>query len=95
MKAYANIILPIHVGVYTYKVPFEMQSEISVGMRVLVPLGKNRKYIGIILSFTNVAAEGINYKEILEVLDSEPIVSQYPLQLERNPTATTTSPTTL
>ena len=81
MKAYANIILPIHVGVYTYQVPHEMQSEISVGMRVLVPLGKNRKYIGIILSFTNVAAEGINYKEILEVLDSEPIVSQYQLEL--------------
>lgn len=81
MKAYANIILPINVGVYTYQVPHEMQSEISVGMRVLVPLGKNRKYIGIILSFTNVAAEGINYKEILEVLDSEPIVSQYQLEL--------------
>ena len=81
MKAYANIILPIHVGVYTYKVPFEMQSEISVGMRVLVPLGKNRKYIGVILSFKEAIIEGINYKEILEVLDSEPIVSQYQLEI--------------
>ena len=81
MKDYDNIIIPIHVRDYTYKVPFEMKSEISVGMRVLVPLGKNKKYIGVILSFTETIIEGINYKEILEVLDSEPIVSQYQLEL--------------
>lgn len=81
MQNYANIILPINVGVYTYSIPQDMQGQISAGMRVLVPLGKNRKYIGIVLSLSETAPEGITYREILEVLDVTPVVSAYQLEL--------------
>lgn len=81
MKTYANIILPLNVGLYTYSIPQDMQNEVSAGMRVLVPLGKNRKYIGVVHSLTTEAKEGINYRDILQVLDDEPIVSQYQLEL--------------
>jgi primosomal protein N' (replication factor Y) len=66
---------------YTYSIPLEMQEHVSAGMRVLVPLGKNRKYIGVVHSLTSEAKEGINYRDILQVLDDEPIVSQYQLEL--------------
>ncbi len=81
MQTYANIILPLNVGMYTYSIPQDMQNMLSAGMRVLVPLGKNRKYIGVVHSLTSEAKEGINYKDILQVLDDEPIVSQYQLEL--------------
>ena len=81
MKSYANIILPLNVGLYTYSIPQEMQNSVSAGMRVLVPLGKNRKYIGVVHSFTAEVVEGINYRDIFQVLDTEPIVSQYQLEL--------------
>ncbi|MBR2370075.1 MAG: primosomal protein N' [Paludibacteraceae bacterium] len=81
MQNYANIILPLNVGIYTYKVPQQMQGQVSAGMRVLVPLGRNRKYIGIVHSLTSEVKEGINYRDILQVLDDEPIVSQYQLEL--------------
>lgn len=81
MKTYANIILPLNVGLYTYSIPQDMQNEVSAGMRVLVPLGKNRKYIGVVHSLTTEVAEGINYRDILQVLDTESIVSQYQLEL--------------
>ena len=58
-----------------------MQNEVSAGMRVLVPLGKNRKYIGVVHSLTTEVAEGINYRDILQVLDTESIVSKYQLEL--------------
>ena len=81
MLSYANIILPLNVGVYTYSIPQEMQNRVSAGMRVLVPLGRNRKYIGVVHSLSETAAEGINYRDILEVLDTEPIVSAYQLEM--------------
>ncbi len=81
MQNYANIILPLNVGIYTYIIPQEMQDKVSAGMRVLVPLGKNRKYIGVVHSITAKAKEGINYREVLELIDTEPIVSQYQLEL--------------
>ena len=81
MLSYANIILPLNVGVYTYSIPQQMQGRVSAGMRVLVPLGKGRKYIGVVHSLSETAAEGINYRDILEVLDTEPIVSAYQLEM--------------
>ena len=81
MLNYANIILPLNVGVYTYSIPQEMQGRVSAGMRVLVPLGKNRKYIGVVHSLSETAAEGINYRDILDVLDTEPTVSAYQLEM--------------
>ena len=81
MMSYANIILPLNVGVYTYSIPQQLQGRVSAGMRVLVPLGRNRKYIGVVHSLSETAAEGINYRDILEVLDTEPIVSAYQLEM--------------
>jgi primosomal protein N' (replication factor Y) (superfamily II helicase) len=75
---WANIILPLALpNVYTYAIPNEFLLKIKIGARVEVEL-KNKKYAGVVKSTTQ---EKPIYptKEILNVLDDEPIL--FPQQL--------------
>lgn len=58
---------------FTYKVPFSLENKIAIGKRVLIPFN----YLtleGYIVSLTDEAP--LNPKEILEVLDEEPILTE-------------------
>ena len=47
---YADVILPLAVdGVFTYLVPTEFQPKAVEGSRVLVPLGRSKLYVVIVL----------------------------------------------
>ncbi|MBP6432751.1 MAG: primosomal protein N' [Ferruginibacter sp.] len=75
---WANVILPLALPtVYTYAIPTHLFNKVQVGCRVEVEL-KNKKYAGIVSS---IVTEQPSYttKEILNVLDDEPIL--YPQQL--------------
>jgi primosomal protein N' (replication factor Y) (superfamily II helicase) len=77
---FAEVILPLALPTtYTYAVPGIFADKIKQGCRVEVVLGKNKRYAGIIKSIT---AEPPPYstKEILNVLDDEPVL--YPQQLQ-------------
>ncbi|NPD92512.1 replication restart helicase PriA [Xylanibacter muris] len=81
---YADIILPLPLdGLFTYSVPDEMSGEVKEGMRVLVPLGKSRHYVGIISGLHSVRPEGYEVKEISGLLDSAPAVLPRQLELWR------------
>jgi len=56
----------------TYRVPDSM--EVRIGQRVLVPLG-TRRTTGIVLESAARVAPGVKVREILRVLDSEPVLS--------------------
>ena len=44
---YANIILPLPLdGLFTYSVPDALAPKVQVGVRVIVPLGKSKRYVG-------------------------------------------------
>lgn len=46
----ADVVLPLAVpGAYTYILPSEMEGSVSVGSRVVVPLGKSKRYTGIVI----------------------------------------------
>ena len=46
---YVDVILPLPLdGVFTYSVPSEMERQVGVGHRVLVPFGRNKTYVGIV-----------------------------------------------
>ncbi len=46
---YINVILPLPLdGVFTYSVPPELERQVGVGYRVLVPFGRNKTYVGVI-----------------------------------------------
>ena len=51
------------------------------GVRVLVPLGRNKTYVGIIAMVHHHAPEGYQVKDILQVLDVSPILLDHQLKL--------------
>ena len=83
---YANIILPLPLdGYFTYCVPDDLASRVQNGMRVTVPFGKSKTYVGIVAEYPvdvpkpveEVAQQGkkeIVYKNIADVLDDTPIL---------------------
>ena len=46
------------------------------GCRVVVPLGKNKIYTGVVLNTHNNTPEGVEVKAIIEVLDDHPVVKE-------------------
>lgn len=78
---FAEVILPLALPTtYTYAVPAALADKIKPGCRVEVVLGKNKRYAGIIKLITS-QAPPYNTKEILNVLDDEPVLYQQQLQL--------------
>ncbi len=76
---WAEIILPLALPkTYTYTVPQHLQSKIKKGCRAEVVFGKNKKYAGMIRSFSK-QKPAYETKDILNIIDDEPII--YPQQL--------------
>ena len=79
---FADIILPLPLdGVFTYSVPQSLEEQVKKGVRVLVPLGRNKTYVGIICELHNKKPEGYQTKDIFQVLDSTPILLDTQLRL--------------
>ena len=90
---YANIILPLPLdGYFTYGVPDDLASRVQNGMRVTVPFGKSKIYVGVVAEYPvdvpkpveEVARQGkkkIVYKNIADVLDDTPILLPQQLRL--------------
>ena len=79
---FVDVILPLPLdGVFTYSVPASMEGQVQRGFRVLVPLGRNKTYVGIISDIHNKAPEGYQTKDILQVLDVSPILLDSQLKL--------------
>ena len=89
---YANIILPLPLESYfTYGVPDALASDVRPGVRVSVPLGKCKTYVGIVAAYPveipdssdkkAVSGRKIVYKNIIEVLDDSPVLLPRQLKL--------------
>ena len=79
---FVDVILPLPLdGVFTYSVPASMEGQVQRGFRVLVPLGRNKTYVGVISDIHNKAPEGYQTKDILQVLDVSPILLDSQLKL--------------
>lgn len=79
---YAAIILPLSLPkVYTYAIPTHFELAVKVGVRVEVVLGKQKKYAGIVKSITAEKPQGFDPKNIINVLDAEPVVNEMQLKL--------------
>ena len=79
-SAWLEVILPLAIPkTYTYSVPQKLIKKLKIGCRVEVVFGKNKKYSGIIKS---ISREKPSYatKDILNVIDDEPVI--YPQQLQ-------------
>ncbi len=78
---FAQIILPLNLkGTFTYKVPEDLMDKIEVGMRVLIPFGGKKIYTGIVAELFDEFEESFVPKEIINLLDSQPIVPKQQLE---------------
>ena len=97
---YIDVILPLPLdGVFTYSVPPELERQVAVGHRVLVPFGRNKTYVGIVASthgdcpLCEKEAQQPDYrgtfpsvskiKSVLQILDALPILLDSQLNLWR------------
>lgn len=79
---YADLILPLPLqGTFTYAVPAQMQAVVKVGMRVLVPFGRNKTYLGIVARLHDQQPQGYEVKQISQLMDEVPIVTPEQLKL--------------
>ncbi|MDO5018286.1 MAG: primosomal protein N' [Lagierella massiliensis] len=67
---------------YSYKVPKNFIDEIKIGSRVIVPFGRhNGKKLGIVVEFSDEPLEDVKLKEVFELVDKKPIVSETLIEL--------------
>ena len=79
---YADVILPLPLqGTFTYAIPDNMQ--VAVGMRVLVPLGRSKTYVGLVDRIHDVQPQQYAVKALLQVMDTTPVVTEQQLTLWR------------
>jgi primosomal protein N' (replication factor Y) len=77
---FAEVIIPLALPKnYTWSIPNQMIDMIAVGCRVEVNLGKNKKYAGIVKRIHNDKPTSFETKEIINVLDTEPVIHRYQL----------------
>lgn len=72
---YADVILPIPFDAFTYSIPRDMETVVKKGSRVVVPFGKKKIYTGVVLRVHEDAPADVLVKDIHEVLDAVPTVS--------------------
>lgn len=80
---YADIILPLPLdSLFTYSVPDSLAGRVGQGIRVLVPFGKSKTYMGLVVRTHNNKPD-FNVKDISTVMDDAPVVNAVQLELWR------------
>lgn len=73
---FADVILPIAVrNEFTYRVPFELNEHLQIGVRVVVPFGKGKLYTGIVVRIHTQVPIDYQVKYIEHLLDETPITT--------------------
>src|SRR5215204_5739506 len=79
---FAEVIIPLALPKnYTWRIPDKMLPQLAIGCRVEVNLGKNKKYAGVVKRIHNNPPTAFEAKDILNLLDPEPVVQPFQLEL--------------
>lgn len=82
MPQYVDVLLPLPLPTtYTYSVPPEFEGRVSVGCRVVVPLGKSKKYTALIMAVHANKPDDYEVRPFSELLDEVPILLPSQLKL--------------
>jgi primosomal protein N' (replication factor Y) len=82
MQYFIDIILPIPLEkLFTYSITKAEAGFLEPGIRVAVPFGKSKIYTGLVYRIHNETPKVYEAKEIHQILDEEPIVNTFQLQL--------------
>ncbi|MCD4679474.1 MAG: DEAD/DEAH box helicase family protein, partial [Bacteroidales bacterium] len=73
---FVDVLLPLPVpGVFTYRVPRDMNQDVSIGKRVVVQFGRSKIYTALIHKIHQTPPQEHIPKYILSVLDNYPVVN--------------------
>src|SRR5688500_11362263 len=79
---FVEVILPLAISrTYTYRLPYEMNGQVSIGKRVVVQFGKSKIYTAIVFSIGRKPPALYEAKYLIEILDDEPVVNPFQLEL--------------
>ncbi len=74
---FVEVILTLHLpNTYCYRVPRVLNKDVKIGQRVAVQFGKKKIYSAIIVKVTDEVPKTSNLKYILDIIDSEPVLTQ-------------------
>lgn len=74
---FADVILPVPIpGMYTYRVPWELNEDVEVGKRVVVQFGRSKLYSGIVRKVHPFPPQKYEAKYIQSVLDESIVVTE-------------------
>lgn len=65
---------------FTYRIPTHLKNDVKIGKRVLVPFG-NRKLEGFVLNIKEITEISYSLKDIILVIDEEPVLNDELLEL--------------
>lgn len=78
---FVDVILPVPLeGLFTYGLPEQWVGRVSMGVRVLVPLGKSKHYIAMAVKVHQTEPE-MKWKQIEQVLDEQPVIREQQMKL--------------
>ena len=73
---YADVILPLPLeGLFTYSVSPSLEGVVRFGMRVVVPFGRSKTYIGVVVRVHDKTPEGYEVKPVTRVPDAEECIT--------------------
>ena len=71
---FVDVILPVPLeGLFTYGLPEQWAAQVTMGVRVLVPLGKSKHYIAMAVRVHQTEPQ-VKWKNIEQVLDDKPVL---------------------
>ena len=78
---YVDVILPLPLeGLFTYAVSDELAARVAMGVRVVVPFNKSKRYTALVAKLHDEKPD-FEVKNVIEVLDSQPIILPEQLRL--------------
>lgn len=78
---FVDVILPVPLeGLFTYGLPEQWAVQVTMGVRVLVPLGKSKHYIAMAVRVHQTEPQ-VKWKNIEQVLDDKPVLRQEQIRL--------------
>lgn len=73
---FVDVILPLPVpGLFTYRVPFDLNDQVEKWKRAVVQFGKKKIYTAIVANVHEVPPNNYSVKYILSVLDKKPVMN--------------------
>ncbi|MBR5433031.1 MAG: hypothetical protein IK117_01185 [Bacteroidales bacterium] len=76
-----DVILPLAVPLYTYRVPSQLHSSVKIGCRVIVQVGIRKMYTAIVYAIHHTAPETSKVKDIESVIDENPVTTSFQMQV--------------